>query len=135
MSMRRLARDLRRSAPFYVMLGLVTIVFLFPFYWGLITSLKFEVDIYDFTGNFLIPKRPSLANYGTIFSTPRYFIWFWNTFFVSAVTTILSVVVSVMAGFAIARLRFRGVALAGTLVFITYLAPKNFLFVPLAQIL
>jgi multiple sugar transport system permease protein len=70
-----------------------------------------------------------------VFNTPRYFTWFWNTFFVSTVTTILSVIVSVMAGFAIARLRFRGVALAGTLVFITYLAPKNFLFVPLAQIL
>jgi multiple sugar transport system permease protein len=135
MTIARLARDIRRSGPFYLMLGLVTIVFLFPFYWGLITSLKFEVDIYDFSGNFLIPKRPSLANYLTVFSTPRYFTWFWNTFLVSAVTTILSVIVSVMAGFAIARLRFRGVALAGTLVFITYLAPKNFLFVPLAQIL
>jgi multiple sugar transport system permease protein len=45
------------------------------------------------------------------------------------------VVISVMAGFAIARLRFRGAALAGTLVFITYLAPRGFLFVPLAQIL
>ena len=40
-----------------------------------------------------------------------------------------------MAGFAIARLRFRGAAIAGTLVFITYLAPRTFLFVPLAQIL
>jgi multiple sugar transport system permease protein len=135
MTIAQRARDARRSAPFYLMLGLVTIIFLFPFYWGLITSLKFEVDIYDFSGNFLIPKRPSLANYATVFNTPRYFTWFWNTFFVSAVTTILSVIVSVMAGFAIARLRFRGVALAGTLVFITYLAPKNFLFVPLAQIL
>jgi multiple sugar transport system permease protein len=64
-----------------------------------------------------------------------YFRWFGNTFFVSAVTTIISVFISVMAGFAIARLRFRGATLAGTLVFITYLAPKNFLFVPLAQIL
>jgi len=116
-------------------LGAVIVIFLFPFYWGLITSLKFEVDIYDFSGNFLVPKRPSLENYATLFKTPRYFIWFWNTLFVSTVTTVASVIVSVMAGFAIARLRFRGAALAGTLVFITYLAPKNFLFVPLAQIL
>ena len=131
----KLARNIRRALPFYLLLGVVTAILLFPFYWGFITSLKFEVDIYDFSGNFLIPKRPSLENYATLFKTPRYFIWFWNTFLVSAVTTIASVVVSVMAGFAIARLRFRGAALAGTLVFITYLAPKNFLFVPLAQIL
>jgi multiple sugar transport system permease protein len=135
MSIGRLAHNTRRSLPFYLMLAAVTSIFLFPFYWGLITSLKFEVEIYDFSGNFLIPKNPSLANYAEVFATRNYFIWFWNTFFVSSVTTIISVIISVMAGFAIARLRFRGAALAGTLVFITYLAPKNFLFVPLAQIL
>jgi multiple sugar transport system permease protein len=135
MSIGRLAHNARSSVPFYLMLAAVTGIFLFPFYWGLITSLKFEVEIYDFSGNFLVPKHPSLANYMTLFRTPRYFTWFWNTFFVSAVTTAISVIISVMAGFAVARLRFRGVALAGTLIFITYLAPKNFLFVPLAQIL
>lgn len=135
MTIARFIRNARRSLPFYLLLGAVTGVLLFPFYWGFITSLKMDVEIYDFTGNFLVPKHPGLDNYATLFGTPRYFIWFRNTFVVSAVTTIFSVVVSVMAGFAIARLRFTGVAVAGTLVFITYLAPKNFLFVPLAQIL
>lgn len=135
MTIAQMTRNARRSAPFYLLLGVVVVIFLFPFYWGFITSLKFEVEIYDFSGNFLWPKNPSLENYATLFKTPRYFRWFGNTFFVSAVTTAASVIVSVMAGFAIARLHFRGAALAGTLVFITYLAPKNFLFVPLAQIL
>src|SRR6476469_4650603 len=106
MNTARFARDARRSVSFYLLLAAVMGIFLFPFYWGLITSLKFEVDIYDFSGNFLIPKRPSLANYGTLFKTPLYFRWFGNTFFVSTVTTIISVIISVMAGFAIARLRF-----------------------------
>ncbi|MCB0097146.1 MAG: carbohydrate ABC transporter permease, partial [Caldilineaceae bacterium] len=61
--------------------------------------------------------------------------WFGNTLLVSVVTTLISVTISVMTGYAIARLRFRGAAFAGTLVFITYLAPRSFLFVPLAQIL
>jgi len=131
----RIVRFLRKSLLFYLILSVVTALLLFPFYWGLVSSLKFEVDIYDFSGNFLVPKNPSLSNYATLFSTPGYFTWFWNTILVSVVTTVISVAVSVMAGFAIARLRFTGAALAGTLVFITYLAPKNFLFVPLAQIL
>jgi len=135
MTIAQFTRKVRKSILFYLLLGAVTAILLFPFYWGFITSLKFEVEIYDFSGNFLIPRNPSLDNYATLFSTPRYFVWFWNTFLVSAVTTLASVIVSVMAGFAIARLSFRGAALAGTLVFITYLAPKNFLFVPLAQIL
>lgn len=135
MSISRRTSNIRNSILFYLMLGAITAIFLFPFYWGLITSFKYEVEIYDFSGNFLVPKHPSIENYITLFNTPGYFIWFWNTCFVSTVTTVLSVIISVMAGFAIARLRFRGAALAGTLVFITYLAPKNFLFVPLAQIL
>jgi multiple sugar transport system permease protein len=131
----RLARTIRRELPFYLLLSLVMGVLLFPFYWGLITSFKFEVEIYDLSGNFLVPKNPSLDNYFALFQTPGYFTWFRNTALVSAVTTVISVIISVMAGFAIARLRFKGAALAGTLVFIVYLAPKNFLFVPLAQIL
>ncbi len=135
MTFSRFIRTARNTLFFYLLLGIVIFILLFPFYWGLISSLKFEVEIYDFSGNFLVPKNPNLENYRTLFGTSGYFRWFWNTFLVSAVTTILSVVVSVMAGFAIARLRFTGAALAGTLIFITYLAPKNFLFVPLAQIL
>ncbi|MEZ4727376.1 MAG: carbohydrate ABC transporter permease [Caldilineaceae bacterium] len=135
MSLSHSIRNVRKAVLFYLLLGVVTAILLFPFYWGFITSLKYEVEIYDFSGNFLVPKNPSLDNYVTLFSEPGYFVWFWNTFLVSTVTTIVSVVISIMAGFAIARLRFTGVAVAGTLVFITYLAPKGFLFVPLAQIL
>ncbi len=135
MSISQSIRRVRKALPFYLLLGVVAFLLLFPFYWGLITSLKHEVEIYDFSGNFLVPKNPSLDNYVTLFTTSDYLLWFWNTLFVSTVTTAISVVISVMAGFAIARLHFKGAALAGTLVFITYLAPKGFLFVPLAQIL
>ncbi len=131
----RVARKARGEIAYYLLLGVVLAALLFPFYWGLITSLKYEVDIYDFSGNFLIPKHPNLNNYITLFSTPNFFVWFRNTLVVSTIATIISVVISVMAGFAIARLRFRGAGLAGTMVFITYLAPKTLMFVPLAQIL
>ena len=126
MTTHRNTRKLRESLIFYTILGLVLAAFLFPFYWGFVTSLKYEVEIYDFTGNFLIPKNPSLDNYITLFTTPNYFVWLRNTLVVSITSTVISVVISVMAGFAIARLRFRGAALAGTLIFITYLAPKSF---------
>lgn len=135
MTSARFRRKAHKSVLFYLLLAIVTALLLFPFYWGFITSLKHEVEIYDFSGNFLAPRNPSLDNYVTLFTTSGYFLWFWNTMFVSTVTTAISVLISMMAGFAIARLHFRGAALAGTLVFITYLAPKGFLFVPLAQIL
>jgi multiple sugar transport system permease protein len=124
-----------KSVPFYVLVTLVAVFLLFPFYWGFISSLKADIEIYDFSGNFLWVKNPSLSNYGTLFTTQDYFKWFWNTFSISLLTTLISVVISVMAGFAIGRMRFRGAAVAGTIVFITYLVPRTFLFIPLAQIL
>jgi multiple sugar transport system permease protein len=135
---RSLARTLRWAigeVPFYVALLGVVFFLLFPFYWGFITSLKFEKEIFDFSGNILWVKNPSLANYETLFKTPRFANWLWNTTVVSVVTTAVSVVVSVMGGYAIARLKFRGVTAASVIVFVTYLAPKGLLFVPLAQVL
>ena len=131
----RLTRKAVRAVPFYALLLLVFVFLLFPFYWGAISSFKFQVEIYDFSGNFLWVKNPSLSNYLTLFQTPNFFKWFWNTFSISLVTTAISVAISVMAGFAIGRLRFRGAAIAGAMVFIVYLVPRTFLFIPLAQIL
>lgn len=128
-------KRLLRSILFYIALLGVCFFLLFPFYWGAVTSFKPEAEIYDFSGNFLVPRSPTLNNYWLLFTQKGFFRWFSNTFFVSLVTTAISVGISLMAGYAIARLKFRGAALAGTLVFITYLAPKGFLFVPLAQIL
>jgi multiple sugar transport system permease protein len=129
------SRKVFKAAPFYLLLAVVFIFLLFPFYWGAISSFKFQVEIYDFSGNFLWVKNPSLSNYVTLLGTPNFFRWFWNTFSISAITTLISVAISVMAGFSIARLRFRGAAVAGAMVFITYLVPRSFLFIPLAQIL
>ncbi len=136
MNIQLAARKALKAAPFYLLVVAIAVFLLFPFYYAFITSLKFEFAVYDFKGNFLIPENPTLANYDQLlFKTPRYFRWFGNTLLVSVVSTTISTVISVMGGFAIARLKFKGAALAGTLVFITYLAPRGFLFVPLALIL
>lgn len=135
MTAARVLRLARREVPFYLGLLAVTVLLLFPFYWGFVTSLKFEKEMFDFAGNILWVKNPSLANYQALFKTPRFLVWLWNTVLVSVVTTVVSVVVSIMAGYAIARLKFRGVTAASVIVFVTYLAPKGLLFVPLAQIM
>jgi multiple sugar transport system permease protein len=135
MNITQLTRKTVKAFPFYVLLTVIFIFLLFPFYWGAISSFKFQVEMYDFSGNFLWVKNPSIQNYITLFTTPDFFKWFWNTFSISALTTIICLVISIMAGFAIGRLRFRGASIAGTMVFVVYLIPRTFLFIPLAQIL
>ena len=63
MNLSRSLRTMYRAVPFYFLLAAITSLLLFPFYWGFMSSLKFEKDIYDFSGNFLISERASLGNY------------------------------------------------------------------------
>src|SRR5207244_11115214 len=60
--------------------------------------------------------------------------WLWNTLLVSAVATFLSLVASVLAAYAIERLRFRGARYVGMSIFLAYLVPPSILFIPLAAV-
>lgn len=131
----RYARLLKNGVTFYLPLGVVLILFLFPFYWMFITSLRFEADVFNFSESPLLLTNPSLDNYRYLINTPLFGRWFLNSFIVSIVTTLFSLLLSVMAGYSIARLKFRGAALIGTLIFIAYLIPRTLLFIPIAQLM
>jgi multiple sugar transport system permease protein len=57
-----------------------------------------------------------------------------NSLIISVVATSVSLVISILAGYSLARLRYRGVGAFGTAVFITYLVPPTLLFLPLSQV-
>jgi multiple sugar transport system permease protein len=58
----------------------------------------------------------------------------WNTIIVSVVSTFVSLAASVLAAYAIERLRFRGSKSTGMAIFLAYLVPPSILFIPLAAI-
>jgi multiple sugar transport system permease protein len=58
----------------------------------------------------------------------------WNTVIVSVVSTFASLVASVLAAYAIERLRFKGSKATGLAIFLAYLVPPSILFIPLAAI-
>jgi multiple sugar transport system permease protein len=60
--------------------------------------------------------------------------WLWNTMYVAIGATILSIIASVLAAYAIVRLRYRGASLVGGLIFLAYLVPPSILFIPLATV-
>jgi multiple sugar transport system permease protein len=139
----QIRRFIGRRLWFYLAIGLLLIIVLFPFYWMFITSLKSNMQLYDFSGDLFWVRKPSLANYISLFKTQSRVVfatagirqWAVNSIYVSVITTVISVVLSTMAGYSIARLRYRGATLFGVLIFITYLVPKTLLFIPLAQVL
>ncbi|GAB4437781.1 MAG: ABC transporter permease subunit [Chloroflexi bacterium OHK40] len=130
---RRQRRVLTVGLQWLIMIPLLAFV-LFPFYWVVITSFKTNLQIQQFRSIFW-PDPWTLEQFRTlIFETP-YLSWFRNTVIVAVSTTALSVALSALAGYALARLRFTGAAALTTALLITYLLPGSLLFIPLYRIL
>jgi multiple sugar transport system permease protein len=124
----------RRVVTLYVPLFVFLFVLLFPFYWMGTTSLKPNEELLSREGNPFWVASPTLEHFKhLIFETP-YPDWMWNTIIISVVSTFTSLAASVLAAYAIERLRFRGSKQVGLGIFLAYLVPPSILFIPLATI-
>ncbi|WP_414619678.1 carbohydrate ABC transporter permease [Calothrix sp. CCY 0018] len=92
----------------YSVLTLYAIITLIPFLWALSASFKPLTEIVAGEPNFL-PKNFTLDNYKQIFiEEPLFLRWFFNSVIIAISVTILNLIFNSMAGYALARLRFRG---------------------------
>ena len=108
---------------------------LFPFYYMIITSLKKDAELYDLKSiPLLIQTGVITDHYRYLFFKTEFLTWMKNSLIISVVATSVSLVIAILAGYSLARLRFRGVNSFGTAVFITYLVPPTLLFLPLSQV-
>src|SRR5256885_2019687 len=130
----RVAQRLDRLLTVHVPLALVLFFLLAPFYWMLITSLKSNAELYSPAGNPMLVLAPSLEHYQHLLTATEFPSWTKNTMLISVVATALSLLFGVPAGYALARLRFRGANFIGLAVFATYLVPTSLLFIPMLQV-
>jgi multiple sugar transport system permease protein len=107
---------------------------LFPFYWMLLSSFKANPELYNLRANRLWIQSPTLEQFRELFAKTEIIRWLWNSFFVSFLTSFISMGLGVMAGYALARLRFPGAQAFGLATFITYLVPTTLIFIPLARV-
>jgi multiple sugar transport system permease protein len=122
----------RRIVTVYLPLFVFVVVLLFPFYWMAITAIKPDAELLSREGNPFWVQNPTLAHIKKLLFDTAYPDWLWNTIVVSVVSTFLSIVCSVLAAYAIERLRFRGSRYVGMAIFLAYLVPPSILFIPLA---
>ncbi|MBM3601434.1 MAG: carbohydrate ABC transporter permease [Alphaproteobacteria bacterium] len=123
----------RRVVTVYIPLAIFLFVLLFPFYWMAVTTFKPNDELYNFRAHnpFWIAK-PTLANVEKLLFQTSYPEWLWNTMVVAVSATFLSIFASVLAAYAIVRLRFHGAEPVGLAIFLAYLVPPSILFIPLA---
>ena len=125
----------RRLVTLYLPLSLILFVLLFPFYWMALTAVKPDAQLLDFnTYSPFWTWNPTLKHvYHLLFET-EYPVWLWNTMMVAVCATALSIVASVLAAYAIVRLRYKGARWVGGLIFLAYLVPPSILFIPLSTV-
>src|SRR5262249_20689941 len=125
----------RRLVNLYLPLTLIVIILLFPFYWMALTAIKPDEQLLDLeTYNPFWTTAPTFKHIYKLLFESHYPEWLWNTMYVAVASTILSIVASVLAAYAIVRLRFHGAHWIGGLIFLSYLVPPSILFIPLATV-
>jgi multiple sugar transport system permease protein len=124
----------RRIFTRYLPLLLYLVFLLFPFYWMLVISLKPDQDLLNTKQNPFWVLRPTIDHYTYLFNNTNFLRWALNTIIVTFAATFLSIVCSIMIGYALGRLKFPGANVLGVGIFLAYLVPPTLLFLPLAQV-
>jgi multiple sugar transport system permease protein len=128
----------RRESFFsYAVVAPFAIVLAFPFYWMLMTALRADNDLYDIEQ---VPFKfnadsPTSANFRFLFEQTDYARWLANTAIVGAAVVLITLVVALPAGYALARLSGRWGQSVGVAIFLTYLVPPTLLFLPLSRVI
>lgn len=118
----------------YFFLVLFAIFFLTPPIYMLITSLKSSAEISAATNPWWV-FHPTLSNYVELLTSNQFLRFFWNSSIISIIVVIVTMLISIPAAFALARMKFWGSATLATGVFLTYLIPDSLLFIPLFKVL
>src|SRR5918995_1703551 len=118
----------------YFFLVIFAIFSLTPPVYMLITSLKSSAEISAATNPWWV-FHPTLENYLGLLTSNQFLRFFWNSAIVSIFVVTITMLISVPAAFAVARMRFWGSTVLATGVFLTYLIPETLLFIPLFQII
>jgi multiple sugar transport system permease protein len=127
-------RPLERLLLFHLPLWFFLIVTLFPFLWMFITSIKPNAELYNVRMNPLYVLHPTLEHFRYLLRETIFLTWVYNTLYVSILSTAISLITGIMAGYALSRLRFRGAGGIAVGIFVTYLVPPTLLFIPLADV-
>lgn len=114
-------------------LFVVSIYFLLPCYWLVISATKTSSDLFSTYGLWFAPTFHLFANLQNVFTYDNglYAVWLWNSFFYSSVSALVGTLFSALAGYALAKYVFPGRNLVFSLILGAVLVPSPALVLPL----
>ena len=132
-------RKWKKWFTFYIPMAVFIVFTLFPFYWMAVTAVRPDGELYrtwrQASATPFWTLEPTLEHFKGLLQTTAFPHWLWNTMLIAIVSTVISLICGMFAGYALARLKFRGSEFLGTAIFVTYLVPQTLLFIPLADII
>jgi multiple sugar transport system permease protein len=114
----------------WVLLAIVLAIVLFPIYWMMLTAIKPDKELYLAVPTLWTPN-PTLDHLWKLFKITPYALQARNSLFVAGMTTSLAIVVSVLAGYSLSRLHYRGRDVMAASIFFVYLIPGTLTLIPL----
>lgn len=112
----------------YLLLALLAVVVLIPFFWMLTTALKSENEALH-TPPLILPITPHFDNFIKSLTVAPFLKYFFNTLVVSACVVVASTIVTVLAAYAFARLEFRGKTALFFVVLASMMIPQEMLII------
>lgn len=112
----------------YAIIGILGVVFILPFAYTVYTSLITMKDV----NKFVDISRWTFENYTMFFTNDAYNVpkWFLNTVIMTGIVVIGNLIVNPMAGFALAKLDFKGKKLVFWIVVATMMVPYHMILIP-----
>jgi multiple sugar transport system permease protein len=120
-------------------MSLFVFTLLFPFYWMIVTTVRPDKELYRpwMAPNYapFWTSDPTLVHIKYLLTETLFGTWMFNTMLIALVSTVISLICGLFAGYALSRLKFPFAGSLGTGIFITYLVPQTLLFIPLADVI
>lgn len=116
-----------------IVIAVLLLMIIFPLYFMATTAFKMEREIYsELTW---LPRDPTLDNFNQVIYSFRIPVYLRNTLIVASITTSIVVIISVLAGYSLTRLRFPGRSVLARGVLFVYLVPGSLMLIPMYLII
>lgn len=109
-------------------LSVAAIPFLFPFLWMISGGFKSAAEIFGSPS--IIPRDWQWRNFLEVFEYQPFARQYFNSLYIAVTVTVLTLLVSALAGYALARLRFAGAALVGLFLLSALMVPEEVTIIP-----
>src|ERR1700759_1412623 len=116
-------------SPWHLLLAPIAILFALPLFWMVLSSFMSNAQINQFPPT-IIPGSLHLEGWNKVLGSSEFPTWFLNSTIVSAVTVAAHLVFCSLAGYAFARLRFRGSTVLFLLILFTLVIPFEITMIP-----